>query len=165
MSNHVNVDPMAPKAEKTNKELSERLRVEEDGSITANAERAFKELSQRLEHRELITKEEVRKSREFILKECNEGASEQIVAACPAVSRKLQGMSFYAAFLIRDGQDSALARLIVMLSEGVAACAERALSLDVAGREVELALASRLALTVSSLSEALDRHRSRRPSD
>ena len=62
-------------------------------------------------------------------------------------------MCFYAAFLVRDGQDSALARLIVMLSEGAAGCAERALSLDVAGREIELALASRLALTVSSLSE------------
>ena len=125
MSSQAKVDPMAPKAEKTNKELSQMLRVEADESITADAERALKELGQRLEHRELITKEEVRKSREFILKKCNEGASDQIVAACPAVSRKLQGMSFYAALLIRDGQDSALARLIVMLSEGVASCARR----------------------------------------
>ena len=62
-------------------------------------------------------------------------------------------MCFYAAFLVQHGQDSALVRLIVMLSEGAAGCAERALSLDVAGREIELALASRLALTVSSLSE------------
>ena len=57
MSNHVKVDPMTPKAEKTGKELCERLRIEEDGSITADAEKAFKELGEKLEHRELVAKE------------------------------------------------------------------------------------------------------------
>ena len=71
----------------------------------------------------------------------------------PPSAGSLRGMCFYAAFLVQHGQDSALVRLIVMLSEGAAGCAERALSLDVAGREIEFALASRLALTVSGLSE------------
>ena len=81
-------------------------------------ERAFKALSQGLEHRELITKEEVRKSRELILQGVQRGSqrpncrcgtrSDQIVAACPAVSRKLTGMCFYAAFLVEHGQDFAV---------------------------------------------------------
>jgi hypothetical protein len=139
-------------------------KVEKDEAITANAEKAFEELSKKLEHRELITEEEARKSRQFILDECNKGADDQIMGACSGVKRKLQAVSFYRTFSVRDGQDSALARLIVMLSEGAASCAQRALSLDVAGREIELALASRLALTVSTLNDALDRHRSRKPS-
>jgi len=158
MSSQAKGDPTTPTAEKTGKGLSERLRIEEDGSISADAEKAFQELSQSLECREQITKEDVKWSRKLILDECNEGAHDQVIGACSGVKRKLKAASFY-------GQDSALARLIVMLSEGAAHYAERALSLDVAGREIELALASRLALTVSTLSEALDRHRSRRPSE
>ena len=165
MSNHVKVDSMTPKAEKTGKELSERLRIEEDGSITADAEKAFKELSEKLEHRELVAKEQARKNGQFVMSECSDGACTQITAACSGVKSKVQGISFYGAFSVRDGQESALARHIVMLSEGAANCAERALSLDVAGREIELTLSSRLALTVLALSDALDRHRSRRPSD
>ena len=72
-----------------------------DEAIAANAEKAFKELSEKLEHRELITKEEARKSRQFILDECNKGAGDQIIGACSGVNRKLQAMSFYLAFLVR----------------------------------------------------------------
>jgi len=136
-----------------------------DDAVIANAEKSLKELGERIEHSELIMKEEARKGCQLVMNDCNEGACKQITSACSGVKSKMQAVNFYGAFLVRDGQESALARHIVMLTEGAANCAERALNLDVAGREIELTLSSRLALTVCALTDALDRHRSRRPSN
>jgi hypothetical protein len=50
---------------------------------------------------------------------------------------------------------------MVMMTEGAASCAERAVTLDAPGRGLELNLAAKLALTVAALSDAIDRHRCR----
>jgi hypothetical protein len=137
--------------------------AEKDEAITVKAERVVKELSEKIEHHDLLAEEDAIRSGNVIRAECNKSAYDHVMGACSRAKRKIQAAGFYSAFLARDGQDSALARLIVIMSEGAASSAERALKLDVAGREIELGLAARLALTVSTLSDALDRHRSRTP--
>jgi hypothetical protein len=60
--------------------------AENGEAITANAERAIEVLSKKLEHRELITEEEARRSRQFILEECNKGAATKLSVLVPASS-------------------------------------------------------------------------------
>jgi hypothetical protein len=130
-------------------------------------ERRLEELKEKLKNH-VPTPDEVRRAREFMTNEANIGAIDQIsraiadgVGTCSAIERQLSASCFYHTFLVGDGQESALSRLMVMMTEGAASCAERGVTLDAPGRGLELNLAAKLALTVAALSDAIDRHRCR----
>jgi hypothetical protein len=146
-----------------------------DETATVDVEKRYRELVEKLEINRMTDKqaEKLRKKLGTLLRdECNSGALDQITRAvpdglstCPGIMRQIHSTGFYLTFEPLDGQDSALSRLMVMMTEGAANSAERALTLDATARTLELNLASKLALTVAALSEALDRHRRNRPAN
>lgn len=129
--------------------------------VIAETESVYQALREKVERSELTTKEEAAKSWSFIMHECSNGAVDQLSEACTSVTGKLAVVSHYNSFVSFDAQESALARLIVILSEGAVGCVGKARNLDAVGREIELSLGSKLGLTVAHLSDAMDRHRGR----
>ena len=130
-------------------------------------ERRLEEVNAKLENY-VPTPDESRRVGKLLSDEASIGAMDQIsrgtangIGTCSAIERQLSAAGFYGTFCAIDGQESAISRLIVMLTEGAASCAERAVTLDTPGRGLELNLEVKLALTVTALSNALDSHRRR----
>jgi hypothetical protein len=143
--------------------MSDRKR-HKDGTV----ERKLEELKAKLSNH-VPTREEAQRASQFLRDEATTGAMDQIargipngIGICSGVERQLSAASLYHTFCASDGQESALSRLIVMMTEGAASCAERAVTADGPTRAVEFNLASKLCLTAAALSDALDRHRTRK---
>ena len=136
-----------------------------DGMMTVDVEKRCKELADKLEINQ-VTDKQAEQLQRLLRDECDSGALDQITRATPdglstspGIMRQLHSTAFYTTFKPLDGQESALARLMVIMTEGAANSAERALTLDAAARMVEVNLAAKLTLVVAALSQALDRHR------
>ena len=115
------------------------------------------------------TWQDVQEVRKRISRHSNDGAQEQVWRAVPPGERepspvaelnsKLSAMGFYGTFLPSDGHNSALARLMVGATNAAMDCFARAGTSNSSVRAMELNLASKLSLTVATLSKALDSHR------
>jgi hypothetical protein len=131
-------------------------------------ERRLEELKAKLENY-VPTPDDGRRAGKLLRDEASTGAVDQIsrgiadgIATCSTAERQLSATALYGTFCASDGQESALSRLIVMLTEAAASCAERAVALDAPGRGLELNLAAKLSLTMAALSNELDGHRRRK---
>jgi hypothetical protein len=134
------------------------LKVSDRKRDTAGTvERRLEELKEKLKNH-VPTPDEVRRAREFMTNEANIGAIDQIsraiadgVGTCSAIERQLS-----ASWLLphvscrRWSRICPFTRLMVMMTEGAASCAERGVTLDAPGRGLELNLAAKLALTVAA---------------
>jgi hypothetical protein len=91
----------------------------------------------------------------------------QIARAMPEGSASSDSVpwALFATFLPNDGQESALARLMVAATNAGMECFARANSDAPEFRELELNYAIRLSLTAATLSKAFDHHRASKKED
>jgi hypothetical protein len=112
---------------------------------------------------------EVQQVRKWMRHQSTNGALHQVFRAnpdrmpqrLPEPDPMLSTTGFLNSFLPSDGQESAIARLIVALTNTAMDLFARANTLESPAREAELSLAVRLSHTVAALSKALDHHRGR----
>jgi hypothetical protein len=138
------------------KDLFQMSYRKKNGARTEEAElQALLELSKRPP-----TWDEVQETRKWMRSQSNRSAVTQISRATPTGNSALvDAAGFYGSFVPSDGNESALARLMVAASNGAMDCFARAATSDSPYRVLELNLAIKLSATVAILSKALDSHR------
>jgi hypothetical protein len=123
------------------------------------------ELRKLLEEMPPPTWKEIQALRKVLRSQTKHDATIQIVRAMPEGAASSdsdpawQGGSLFATFLPNDGQESALARLMVAATNTAMDCFARANSDAPQIRGLELNYAVRLCLTAAALSKAFDQHR------
>ena len=117
------------------------------------------------------TWDEIQRLRKCLRSETRKVAIDQIARAMPEGSGSsdshpsIQDGALFATFLPNDGQESALARLMIAAMNTAMDCFARANSDAVEVRDLELNYAVKLSLAAAKLGKAFDQHRASKKED